>query len=250
MSSEENSRSPRGRSARYPGVSLADALELARLVDDRGLDGLTSAEIAAAAGYKNIKTNTFSSRLSATRQFGLLGLREERYELTPLARSLLHPSDSAQVGRLRREAFLTAPLYAELTVRLAGKKVPDATILANLLYHHHQITPSAKGPAAEAFLESARFAGLIGGDGILQADGAVVASSPTPSVVPTVPPPQPAGQIRFDLRLWDEDKGKLIRVRCPESITSASFERFLQAFRLHVKVEDGGGSAAGSGSAH
>ena len=37
-----------------------------------GLDGLTAPDIASALGYKNIKTNTFSARLSAARQFGLL----------------------------------------------------------------------------------------------------------------------------------------------------------------------------------
>ena len=31
MSSDDTTRSPRGRSARYPGVGLSDALELARL---------------------------------------------------------------------------------------------------------------------------------------------------------------------------------------------------------------------------
>ncbi len=49
--------------------------------------------------------------------------------------------------------------------------------------------------------------------------------------------------VSLDLPLWDEDEGKLIRVRAPRSITRASFERFLQAFRLSVRIE--GGSRSG-----
>ena len=30
----------------------------------------------------------------------------------------------------------------------------------------------------------------------------------------------------------------MIRVRAPQSITAASFERFLQAFRLLVRIEE------------
>ncbi len=148
MSTEETtSRHRRERSTRYPGVPISEALELVRFVDERGLDGLCGGEIAAAAGYKNVKTNTFSARLSAARQFGLLTLRDERYGLSPLARSILHPTDPADSAGLRRQAFLSSPLYSDLAAHLAGKRVPDEPILANLLYHNHQIiTSSAKEP--------------------------------------------------------------------------------------------------------
>ena len=55
----------RERSTRYPGVHLAEALKLCESIDELGLDGLMAADIASALGYKNIKTNTFSARLSA-----------------------------------------------------------------------------------------------------------------------------------------------------------------------------------------
>src|SRR5512133_2652757 len=107
-------RAKRERSTRYPGVHLAEALKLCESIDELGLDGLTAADIASALGYKNIKTNTFSARLSAARQFGLLNLSAERYGLTPLARAILHPVEPGDLGRLHRQAFLKPPLYAEL----------------------------------------------------------------------------------------------------------------------------------------
>ncbi len=135
------------------------------------MDGLSAADIASALGYKNIKTNTFSARLSAARQFGLLSLTGDGYALTPLAREILHPVDPSGLGRLHRQALLKPPLYAELAERLAGKRVPDAEILGNVLYHNHQIIASAKRQAAEAFLESARFAGALGDDQVFRPEG-------------------------------------------------------------------------------
>src|SRR3954469_24271626 len=164
MSQEESTptRGKRERSPRYPGVPLAESVELCQFIEKHGLDGLTATDIATAQGYKNIKTNTFSAKLSAARQFGLLVLKDEGYSLTPLARSILHPVDPAEVPRLFRQALLEPPLYAELAGQFADKKVPEATILGNVLYHNYQIIASAKQAAAEAFLESAKFAGSLG----------------------------------------------------------------------------------------
>ena len=239
-------RSRRERSTRYPGAGLAESLKLCESIDRLGLDGLPAAEIAAALGYKNIKTNTFSAPLSAARQFGLLSLTGDGYELTPLARAILHPVEPGELPKLHRQALLKPPLYAELAERMAGKRVPDAAILGNVLYHNHHIIGSAKQSAAESFLDSARFAGALGADGIFQPNGPTAESEPppvptAPNVVPNAPPPPmpPArrAEVRLDLRLWDADEGKTIRLRAPESMTPASFERFLQAFRLLVRIE-------------
>jgi hypothetical protein len=241
MSSDETSagRPRRERSARYPGVPLGEAIELCRALDGRGLDGLPAAEIAAGLGYKNIKTNTFSARISAARQFGLLELSQDGYGLTPLAREILHPVDTGEVPRLHKRALLESPLYSDLAERLGDKKVPEAPVLANLLYHHYQITASAKLPAAEAFLESARFAGALGPDQVFRPRGEPPRVPAMASPPPAVPPRRPrAADVRIDLRLWDRDEGKVIRLRAPERITRASFERFLQAFRLQVRIEE------------
>src|SRR5436305_14913665 len=109
-----STRPKRERSTRYPGVALAESLKLCESIESLGVDGLSAADIATALGYKNIKTNTFSARLSAARQFGLLTLTGEGYALTPLARELLHPVDPDDLPRVRRQALLKPPLYADL----------------------------------------------------------------------------------------------------------------------------------------
>ncbi len=256
------SKSKRERSTRYPGVPLAESVELCKFIESRGLDGLTAGDIAMALGYKNIKTNTFSARLSAARQFGLLVLKDEGYSLTTLAKSVLHPVDPAEVPRFYRQALLEPPLYHELAEQFAEKRVPEANILGNVLYHNFQIISSAKQSAAEAFLNSARFAGALGDDHILRPAGVPAASTApqglhSSSTAPSAgtdpgstagsPTNQPnasgagsgrANDVRIDLRLWDADQGKAIRVRAPEVITPASFDRLIQTLRLHLRVEE------------
>jgi hypothetical protein len=239
-------RAKRQRSTRYPGVSLPDCLKLCESIEDLGVNGLSVGEIASALGYTNIKTNTFSARLSAARQFGLVQLSGEAYTLTPLARAILHPVDRSDLPQLHRQALLTPSLYAELAARFGGKRVPDGEILANILYHNHQIIASAKSAAAEAFLESADFAGALGVDRVFHPGGVSAPPETSDVVAPERTPSGSAGcspdqrEVRLDLQLWDEDDGKRIRLRAPQTITAASFERFLQAFQLLVRIEPSG----------
>lgn len=222
----------RERSTRYPGVALADALEFVRSVDARGLAGLPSAELAAALGVKNVRTNTFSARLSAARQFGLLKARDEGYAATPLALSILHPVNPAEVSRHLRRALVEPPLYASLAARYAGKVVPEAAILANVLLHHEGITASAKEAAAANFLDSAEFAGALGDDRVLNPHEP---DSP-PRVEPRAARPAKSPAVRIDLRLRGDDDGKLVRLRAPESMTEESLERLIQTIRLMVRI--------------
>ncbi len=235
--------SKRERSVRYPGVSLAEAVAFCRSIDEKGLERLSTAALAEALGYKNLRTNSFSAPLSASKQFGLLESEGDGLVLTDLARRILHPARPEEIPSLLRKALREPPLYASLAVRFGDRRLPDAAVLANVLYHDEQITASAKLPAAEAFLESARFARALGEDGIFRPI-ATDAPAPTEEDAPDVPRqrashrPRRSSAVRIDLRLWGADEGKVIRVRAPASITPESFERLLAAFRLHVRIED------------
>jgi hypothetical protein len=255
MSQDESSptRAKRERSTRYPGVPLAESVELCQFIQAKGLDGLTAADIATSLGYKNIKTNTFSAKLSSARQFGLLTLKDEGYALTPLARAILHPVDPTETPRYYRQALLEPPLYADLATQFADKKLPEATILGNVLYHNHQIIANAKQAAAESFLESARFAGALGEDHVFRPHGPArpepapttpqsngqTSLAPAPSSAPNQDhSPTNSRDVRIDLRLWGSDAGKSIRLRAPETITQASYDRLIQALHLHLRIEE------------
>lgn len=250
MPTDDPSPSRRPRSHKYPGVPLSDALDFVRTIADRHLDGLPAESLAAGLGYTNIRTHGFSASLSSARQFGLLEKTSSGYTLTELARALLHPINPASVPALLRRALLSSPLYADLALRFSGRKVPEPEVLANLLYHHHGLTASAKSSAASAFLTSARFAGALDSSQTFLPDDQPAQPPPDPKESPDSASPRPSGKkspssrphqkspVRLDLPLWDSDEGKLIRLRAPESISQASFERFLQAFRLHVRIRE------------
>lgn len=259
----------RERSARYPAVPLAEAVAFVRQMDELGIDGLTSPQIASAMGFKNVKTNTFSGRLSSARQFGLLGLADQNYTLTELAMRIIHPMDPDEEPGLLLQACQSPPLFAELMKQYAGKRLPEAEILGNVLMHKHQITASAKLAAAESFYASIQHAGVLDETRILDAcvtqlPAQVVATTPevrTQAVVkpvqpmataptkakPVQPPavarpeaarPPRADEVRLDLSLWGVDQGKRVRLRAPSSMTAASLDRFIQALRLAVQVVD------------
>ncbi len=237
----DDSAGRRSRSARYPGVALGEAIAFCRQVDDRGHDGQTAPAMASALGHANVRNNTFSTRLSAARQFGLLVLEGDRYHLTALAKSILHPVDPEGIPALLRRALAEPPLYATLLSRLANRPLPDVATLANLLYHDDRITANAKDHAAEAFLASARMAGAIGEDGLLRPEGARESSPVKPRVEPPstrAPRSVSRSPVRIDLPLWGTDAGKLVKVRAPEAMSRASLDRLIAALRLHIRIED------------
>ncbi|MCY2935242.1 MAG: hypothetical protein NT172_13870 [Planctomycetota bacterium] len=264
----ENAGVKRERSARYPAVPLADAVEFCRQIDGLGIDGLTAPQIATAMGYKNVKTNTFSGRLSSARQFGLIDLADQNYTLTELVLRIIHPFDPEEVPKLLRQACQLPPLFAELMKHYAGKRLPEPEILGNLLMHRHQITASAKMAAAESFYASIQHAGLLDETRVLDAQAnqpsghasaseirATALSKPQLAISPVVlKPPEVEtnlglvrstlksakshDEVRLDLTLWDEDQGKQIRLRAPSTMTQASLDRFIQSLKLAIRVRD------------
>lgn len=239
-----------GRSARYPGLSLGEAVRLSETIAERGLDDLPATALAEGLGFSNVRTNRFSAGLSSARQFGLLTLRGDRYALTTRARSIMHPSEPSERLRAAREALREPPLYARLIRRFAGRRLPDVGSLGSLLQSQERITAAARITAAEAFVDSARFAGMIDAEGVLR-DTGLPSDDPEARREPAADPlaghefepsrrvAEPArAPVRIDLRLWGRDEGKTIRVRAPETISPESFERLLAALRLHIRIEE------------
>lgn len=262
----EQTSGKRERSARYPAAPLEEAIDFCRQIDSLGVDGLSAGQIATAMGYKNVKTNTFSGRLSSARQFGLLDLADQSHNLTHLAKRIIHPLDPDEIPTLIRQACQSPPLFAELIKQYAGKRLPEPEILGNLLMHRYQITASAKSAAAESFFATARYAGILNENRQLDelSDEPAIVVEPKAAGIPvkttkrfqgtssesqitTASRSEPQArkvrertanedEVRFDLSLWDEDHGKYIRLRAPSMMSQASYDRFLQAFQLAIRI--------------
>lgn len=226
----------RGRSLRHPGVGLPEAVAFARAVHSKGLEGLDAERLAQALGYKNLRTNTFSARLSAARQFGLLQTFRRGFVVSANGEAILFPRDPASAAEALRTALREPPLYASLLARYSGRRLPAQETLADLLQHDDGITASAKEAAAKAFVDSARHAGVLGDDGVLRDASPAPVDSTGNAAMKTAKPKRSSG-VRLDLKLWGPDEGKMIRVRAPESITRGSLERLIEALRLMVRIE-------------
>lgn len=265
---EQSGGSRRERSARYPSTTLEDAINFCRQIDELGVDGLNSAQIASAMGYRNVKTNTFSGRLSSARQYGLIDLSDQSHTLSQLARRIIHPMDPDEIPTLLRQACQSPPLYAELLRSYAGKRLPEPDILGNLLMHKHHITAVARNIAAEAFFASIKYAGILLENRLVDesaGEAAMLVSPKLTSAKPAIRSSRAAAEpeaettfrhsdynphrnhsgkttgeneVRIDLALWDADEGKHIRFKAHSTITRASYERFLQAFQLAVRIID------------
>ena len=236
------------------GSNLAESLKLCESIDGLGLDGLSAAAIASALGYTNIKTNTFSARLSAARQFGLLSLTGDGYALSPLARAILHPVEPGRAAPALSPGAAQAAALCRAG-RAAGRQAaarrgdPGQRALPQPPDHRLGQAGGRRGvPRIVAVRRRARRR-----PGLPPRRPPRAVAAPAARVAagdrrhrPRSTPRRPAAprerprssDVRLDLRLWDDDEGKTIRVRAPQSITAASFERFLQAFRLLVRIEE------------
>lgn len=160
---------PREKSALYPAVTLEDCLEFIRKIDSIGGESVSYASIISLMGLKNPTTRSFLSRISASKQYGLILTGNSKAQLTDVGRRILRSADEEQTKNLLVDAFINPPLYQKLVERFFGKALPPKNQLANLLMNEYRIIRQVKDLAADCFYKSAQFLGLIT-DGVLYAE--------------------------------------------------------------------------------
>lgn len=220
-------RGKRRSGVTYPYYSLEDALSFAKSVRDRGGNEVREDDLLEALKLSR-STKSWIYKLSSAREFGLLQRRgrksEARVVVTELAKKLLLPGDEAETQAATLNAFLSPQLYQKLYERYAGAAVPPTDRLANVLQREHDLLETVATPAAQAFIDSAKFAGLVSQSGhiatkqsipaVAQGSGTSIAEQKPEPQLPTQmsPPPAahqqpPAGfssygfQLRKDLRV-------------------------------------------------
>jgi|SRR3989344_503 len=147
------------RSRLYPRYDLEKAVELIKIADQAG--GSVLPEIVAVKMGKTKLNSSFSGRLSAAKQFGLVSPEISKITLTPLAQRLLYPKSEADRKNALMEAFSTPAFYKELIDNYSAKRLPDRTTLGNIVKLEYGIEPNARDVAAANFISSANYAGLI-----------------------------------------------------------------------------------------
>lgn len=150
------------RSAQYPIVTWEASLDFIRIIDSFKYKLVSYSEVAKKLGISNITTKSFTGKISTAKQFGLISASNKTIQLTAVAKSILYPTE-VDTHAIAIECFKNPPLYAKLIERYEGKALPSKEVLSNTLMMEYRITQSAKDNAAQVFLDSAEYLGLIQG---------------------------------------------------------------------------------------
>ena len=163
------------RSSPYPPVGINEALKFAEIIDKLGGRNISEQILLQELGL-NTKTKSFWAKTAGAKQFDLIAVDGKTYTLTERARLLLRPKSENERGNLLIETFRTPELYKNLYERFQEKPIPDT--LPNILHHDYSMNKNVSKDAAEAFIESAKFVGLLGPDNVLK--NLMAKSEPTP----------------------------------------------------------------------
>lgn len=155
------------RSRPYPPVDVEEAVKFSAIIEKLGARNVSETVILKELGLTAI-TNTFWGKTASAKHFDLITVDGKTYTLTDRAKLILRPKDEDGKKRLLLEAFLMPDLYRELYEKFIDKQIPSLDTLSNILFHDHGINANVSKNAAEAFIESAKFVGLLGGDNILK----------------------------------------------------------------------------------
>lgn len=160
----------REKSALYPKVTWNDCLEFVQTIAAFNLKSVSYIEVAKKYGLRNPTAKSFTSRISTSKQFGLITTSGgDTIQLTDICKRILFPTGE-DMRPIELSCFALPPLYNKLIAAYNGKAVPNQDILANILMSSHRIQPSVKDAAAKCFIESAIQLDLIKGGVLCYSD--------------------------------------------------------------------------------
>lgn len=156
----------REKSALYPGATWSDCMDFIQKISSFNLKAVSYQELAKKYGLSNPSTKSFTTKLGAAKQFGLITTTQgNTIQLTEVSKRLLYPTGEP-TKPLELQCFAQPPLYSKLVSRYDGLAIPAPELLANILMNEYRITRSVKDAAAKIFLQSAEQLDLLHG-GIL-----------------------------------------------------------------------------------
>lgn len=149
------------KSALYPAVSISACIDFLKKIDSLGGKVVSYASILNVMGITSPTTKSFLYRISACKQYRFIVTGGSTVQLTELAKRIIYPSTIGEDQKLLNEAFANPPLYAKLIERFQNKALPAKDQLANILMNDYRIIKQVKDNAAECFIESASYLGLL-----------------------------------------------------------------------------------------
>jgi hypothetical protein len=169
------------RSASYPRYDLKQSEKLARAAFQMGPRHCDQDKVAQAVGYKNAQNGAFIGLKASANQFGFI-VGQGRYLSVAENWINVFNSDDADEARIARISAMTQPeLYKKVIEEYADRQLPASEKFARDLHlsQKYGILKDAAKMAAQVFVESANFAGIIDAKGFLRRPDAVLATENT-----------------------------------------------------------------------
>lgn len=158
----------REKSSLYPNATWSECIEFVGIIDSFKLKSVAYTEVAKKIGVST-STKSFTSKISTSKQFGLIITSNKTIQLTDTCKRILYPTEN-NIYSIKHACFSQPPLYNRLIAIYDGKALPSKDILSNILMSNHNIAKNVKGHAAKCFLDSAEELGLIKGGILCYAD--------------------------------------------------------------------------------
>lgn len=152
----------REKSVRYPAFNLEECLNFLSMVHTIG--GKKEAPVESVLSKMNITTKDnrrYKYLTSSAEIFGLIKKSEIGITPTEFGTLILYPPDGeAQRKQLLLEVFKAPQIYQKIIERYNDTILPNPDILKNIFYSYG-IARNALDAAVTAFLDSAKFAGVL-----------------------------------------------------------------------------------------
>lgn len=146
----------------YPSLSLEDALEIPRAIQN-GASGMPVSRLTLAELVnRSPAASGFRDRLLASRAYGLTvgGVNADQFELTAIGDAATGADEVARGDALQRAVLNVEPYRAFLTA-YNGKKVPSATPFREFLVQSASVPPDRAQECMESILRDAELVGFI-----------------------------------------------------------------------------------------
>ena len=158
---QEQSKTKRDKSPLYPAATIEECYEFIKIIDNLGGKVVSYSSILGVMGLTSPTTKSFLSRVGASKQFGLITTGGSTAQLTDVSKKILYPTGTDSAKKVLRECFDKPPLYSKLIERFVNKAIPQKGQLSNILMNEYRIIKNSKDNAAECFISSAEYLGII-----------------------------------------------------------------------------------------
>jgi hypothetical protein len=154
-------RIPVRSSILHPYFSLADSLEVAKVIHEKAGGTCTPEQLVGLLGYASMNSGTFQMRYSAARQFGFIRVEDRVISVTERSHKIFSPVMPEDGVTAKAEAFLSVELFKKIYDMYLGVQMPPEDGLRNLLLQQFGFSAERAAGAVKVLMTSAEQAGFF-----------------------------------------------------------------------------------------